>query len=110
MCRRLIRLAALVAVAATIVWLTRERMLPTPRVPEEPPPHYRSTPPPPEPVGDNLTLIKGIGPVYAGRLSDAGITTFDGLAAASTDAVMAATGVSSGSAAGWIEQASDRTT
>ncbi len=34
---------------------------------------------------DDLTAIKGIGPVFAKRLNEAGITTFAGLAAASAD-------------------------
>lgn len=85
-------------------------MLPAPRVPGEPPPHYRSTPPPPEAVPDDLTEIKGIGPVYAGRLRDEGIGTFERLVAADADTVAAATGASPEAAAGWIEQARDRTT
>ncbi|GAB4504537.1 MAG: hypothetical protein Fur0043_15310 [Anaerolineales bacterium] len=36
---------------------------------------------PPQAAGDDLTLITGIGPVIAGMLKDAGIDTFDKLAA-----------------------------
>ena len=83
-------------------------MLPTPRVSEEPPPHFRSTPPPPESASDDLTQIKGIGPVYASRLGDEGITTFTGLAAADADAIASITGVAPQVAAGWVEQAGGR--
>jgi predicted flap endonuclease-1-like 5' DNA nuclease len=85
-------------------------MLPTPRVPAEPPPHFRNTPPPPDSTPDDLTLIKGIGPVYANRLGDAGIDTFAGLAAADADGIASATGVAPQVASGWIEQARGRIT
>jgi len=85
-------------------------MLPAPRVPAEPPPHYRSTPPPPEADPDDLTEIKGIGPVYAGRLVEAGIETFEGLGAAEATLVAAAAGVSAEVADLWIERARGRAT
>ena len=83
-------------------------MLPTPRVPKEPPPHFRNTPPPPDSAPDDLTLIKGIGPVYAGRLGDEGIDTFAGLAAADADEIASITGVAPQVSSGWIEQARGR--
>ena len=88
--------------AATIVWLTREHLLPTPKVSDEPPPHYRATPPP-EP--DDLTEVKGIGPVYASRLNEAGIVTFRGLAESDSAATAAAIDMPAETVAGWIEQA-----
>lgn len=103
------RLAALAAVVATIVWLTREHLLPTPHVPQEPPPHYRSTPPPPQASRDDLTTIKGIGPVYAGRLSEAGLGTFRALAGSDAASVAARLGISENMAASWIAQASNYT-
>ncbi|MDJ0925377.1 MAG: helix-hairpin-helix domain-containing protein [Acidimicrobiia bacterium] len=107
MLKRLIRFAALVTVVVTVVWLTREKMLPTPHVPHEPPPHYRSTPPP-APQPDDLTEIKGIGPVYASRLSDMGITTFRTLADANPETIATALGLSLESAADWASQAAAR--
>lgn len=101
------RFAALVAVVATIVWLTREHLLPTPHVSDEPPPHYRSTPPPPEPSSDDLTAIKGIGPAYAARLDRAGVSSFRALAEADAVALAASLGISANTAAGWIAQAND---
>lgn len=103
------RLAALVAVVATIVWLTREHLLPTPHVAHEPPPHYRSTPPPPETSSDDLTAIKGIGPVYAARLDEAGVRSFRALAEADASALADSLGISVDNAAAWIAQANDYT-
>lgn len=107
MIRRLIRLATLALVVATIVWLTREHLLPTPRVPHEPPPHYRSTPPPPDRPEDDLTAIKGIGPVYAARLEASGVTSFRALADSDATTLATNLGISANATADWIAQASD---
>ncbi len=108
MIKRLFRLAVLVAFVAAVVWLTRERMLPTPHVPDEPPPHYRSTPPPPQATADDLTEVKGIGPVYAARLHELGITSFRALAEVDASSVADSLGVSAETAAGWAKQAQER--
>ena len=54
-----------------------------------------------------VETIKGIGPAYAGRLEEFGITTVDGLAAA--DAVEVADGidVSESRVSDWVERAND---
>ena len=57
------------------------------------------------PSADDLAEVWGIGPVYRGRLAEAGITTFAALAAADPAAVVAATGVPEERAAHWIAQA-----
>ena len=88
--------------AATVVWLTREHLLPTPEVGDEPRPRYRATPPS-EP--DDLTEVKGIGPVYASRLNGSGIATFRGLAESDAAATAAAIDVPVETVANWIEQA-----
>jgi predicted flap endonuclease-1-like 5' DNA nuclease len=98
------------AIAAAIVWLTREHLLPTPRVPHEPPPHYRSTPPPPDRPADDLTAIKGIGPVYASRLADIGIASFHTLAETDSHTIESATGAGRSAVAEWISQAKGRIT
>ena len=82
MLKKLFRLAALLALVATIVWLTREHLLPTPRVADDPRPHFRSTPPAPEAAPDDLTKIKGIGPKLQEKLKAAGIETVAQLAEA----------------------------
>ena len=103
------RLGGLVALAVAIVWLTREHLLPTPQVPHEPPPHYRSTPPPPESPPDDLTAIKGIGPVYAARLGSIGINTFHQLAGADSRSVADTLNLPFAAVSDWISQAADHT-
>lgn len=98
------RFAAFVAACAAIVWLTRERLLPAPRVPSEPPPHYRSTPPPAK-AADDLTVIRGIGPVYSTRLGSIGITTFESLIEVDPAVIADAVGVSTATVDNWIAQA-----
>ena len=108
MAKRLIRFVGLVAVASAIVWLTREHLLPTPHVSHEPPPHYRSTPPPPQTAADDLTEIKGIGPVYATRLKDMGIHSFRGLSELAPSTITDTVGVSLRVATDWVNQAHAR--
>ena len=65
---------------------------------------------PPRPAQDRLTDIKGIGPVYAGKLYEAGIQTFKQLAAMSPDEILALLNVPSWRTRSidvqhWIEQA-----
>lgn len=105
MLKRILRTIGLLALAATIIWLTREHLLPAPRVKDEPRPHYRSTPPPPPREPDDLTRIKGIGPVYAARLNDAGIKTFRGLAETDAATLAATIDVSVDTVADWTAQA-----
>ncbi len=111
MLKKLFRFAVLIAAAATIVWLTRENLLPRPRVTDDPRPHFRSSPPPPPPPPppaqdpDDLTEIKGIGSVYAARLTDEGIQTFGNLADADPATVAESAGTSEDIADGWIAQA-----
>lgn len=107
--KKLLRLIGFLAVVAAIVWLTREHLLPKPQVPHEPPPHYRSTPPP-MPESDDLTAIKGIGPVYAARLAAIDVVSFQALATAEPEALVAATGASPNAVAEWIAQARNQVT
>ena len=88
--RRLFRLIWWIGVFAAIAWLLRDRLVPAPEEAATEPPRYRVTPPPAPPAepapaaaaDDDLEAIKGVGPVYAARLADAGITSFAVLAAA----------------------------
>ena len=104
MFKKLLRLSGAISLLVTIVWLTREHLLPTPRVADDPKPHYRSTPPPP-PDPDDLTAIKGIGPVFADRLNDAGIQTFRGLSEIDAATIAESIGTTPEAVSGWISQA-----
>ena len=56
---------------------------------------------------DDLTMIDGIGPAYAGRLNEAGITTFSRLAELSVDEIREYTKLSEsqGDPESWLAQA-----
>jgi predicted flap endonuclease-1-like 5' DNA nuclease len=103
--KKLFRLAVMLAAAATIVWLTRENLLPRPRVTDDPRPHFRSSPPPPQQDPDDLTEIKGIGNTYAGRLDDMGIQSFRALSEVDPETVAGTVGTSKAIVNGWIAQA-----
>jgi predicted flap endonuclease-1-like 5' DNA nuclease len=107
--KKMLRFVALVLVAGAIVWLTRERLLPEPRVvSDEPRPPFRSIPPAPHAVPDDLTEIKGIGPVFAGRLNDAGIRSFRGLTEMNAAVIAPAIGTTEAVVEDWILQARAR--
>lgn len=55
--------------------------------------------------GDDLTEVRGIGPVYRHRLAELGITTFAGLAAADIATVAAEIDVAESQVTDWVEQA-----
>lgn len=55
---------------------------------------------------DDLTQIKGIGPVYAARLAEAGLTTFAAIAAATPERLREVTqAMAAANPEEWIEQA-----
>ncbi len=54
---------------------------------------------------DDLTAVKGIGPVYAERLVAADMTTFAALVSAGAEAVGDAAGVSTDTATKWVKSA-----
>jgi len=108
--KKILGFVTFAAVCWVVLWLTRERLLPTPRLPDEPPPRFRSTPP--EPVAastpDDLTAIKGIGPVYAASLVELGITTFAALSTADPEQLAADLATTVTRVSGWIDQARQR--
>lgn len=101
---------AVVAVGAgiaAVAWMVRDRLA-RPRTAPEPvaPAPFRVAPPVATPdTADDLSVIRGIGPVFSARLATAGIARFDALAAAAPSTVAAAAGVPEGRAREWIDQA-----
>lgn len=92
--------------ALAILWAMRDRLvsIAAPQDPE--PPRFRVVPPSPVVAAeDDLTAISGIGPVYAGRLRDAGITSFADLAAAGATRLAEVTGATEARATEWVTAA-----
>ena len=128
--KRLVKFLVVVAILAVIAHKVREHLVPAPQEPSAEPPRFRVAPETSdepvaaegegdtgdagasaadegEPTGHvaDLTEVKGIGPVYFGRLVEAGITTLEGLAGASAADVAGWAEVSEDAAADWIDQA-----
>lgn len=99
-------LLALLTVGAlgTVAWLTRDRLLPPPTVSGDPPPRFRVAPTHVE----DLEQISGIGPVYAGRLAEEGITSFVSLAGADAADLSERIDVAESMVSDWVLQAKDR--
>ncbi len=126
-----------VGALGAVAWLTRDRLLPPPAASTEPPSRFRagsggavadtstsngsrSTPqmrvitghaeatPPVEPTPDDLEEINGIGPVYAQRLADEGLTTFHALAAADPADTALRIDVTESMVSDWVDQAKER--
>ncbi len=93
--------------ALAILWAMRDRLvsIAAPQDPE--PPRFRVVPPSaPAATADDLTAISGIGPVFAGRLRDAGITTFADVAKAGPDRLAEVTGATAARTREWVSAAS----
>ena len=99
--KQVLRIGGVVIGLGAAVWALRDKLLPAPQIPDGPPPRFRTA----ETSGDDLTAVKGIGPVYAERLVEADITSFAALADGGAAAVSEAAGVSESTAASWMEQA-----
>lgn len=100
------RVIGFVGGALAILWAMRDRLvsIAAPQDPE--PPRFRVVPPSSPPAPDDLTEITGIGPVFAGRLRDAGIRTFADVSSADASRLATITGASESRVARWIEAAS----
>lgn len=97
------------AALAGALWLLRDRIFgppPAPAMPAEPP-AFREPPAAPDGTPDDLSEVKGIGPVYSERLTEAGITTFSALAATPLPKLAEIAGVAESRAADWLRQAAD---
>lgn len=102
--KQFLRIGGVIVGLGAAVWALRDKLLPAPEIPEGPPPRFR-TGDTSAPSSDDLTTVKGIGPVYAERLVEAGITSFAELVSADAAMVSEAAGVSESTAASWMEQA-----
>jgi len=103
--KRLIKLTGFLAGLGAAVWLMRDRLisLALPREPE--PPTFRVDP---APEADDLTVIKGVGDVFASRLRQQGITTLQALAQADPAALAQQLGTPQSRVEAWIAEAGQR--
>ena len=111
--KRIIRLLTLAGAVVGAVWYARQQSAsePTPadgRWEARPPLRAVPDPAPPSPAADDLTEIKGIGPVYAEQLASLGIRSFSDLAAADPER-LAASFDRRAAVSAWIEEARNRT-
>ena len=104
MVKKLAKVIGLIGAAAAVLWATRDRFVSvaTSREPELP--TFRT----PDDSDLAVDVIDGIGPVFARRLNQAGISGVAELAEASPDLVAEAAGVSAARARSWIESARQR--
>jgi predicted flap endonuclease-1-like 5' DNA nuclease len=100
--KRVAKVIGLIGGAFAVIWAMRDRFISVATSREPVPPAFRSAGASP-PVTD----IDGIGPVFAQRLTNAGIADIDTLAKASPDQVAEAASVSAARARSWIELAND---
>jgi predicted flap endonuclease-1-like 5' DNA nuclease len=133
--KRLARIIGVIAGIIAVIWAMRDRFVSVAISREPEPPAFRTHEPPrpleqkPSPRKSNIApapiaaddsspdanppaqsdadikSVKGIGPVFAGRLADAGITDVAQLAATRPEKVAAAAEVALSRAAGWVEAA-----
>jgi predicted flap endonuclease-1-like 5' DNA nuclease len=101
--KNLIRIGGAIAGLGAVIWALSDKLLPSPEIHDEPPPLFRI---PPQP--DDLTEIRGIGPVKAGKLNEAGVSSFSDIAVMSTEELAETAGTSVATASTWIEDARAR--
>ena len=98
--KNIAKVIGLIGGAAAVVWAMRDRFISVATSREPQPPTFRSGEETP-----TVDSIEGIGPVFAKRLTEAGLGDLEKLASASPDRVAEAAGVSAARANKWIELA-----
>lgn len=111
--KKALRIVGVVVGLMGVVWAMRDRFFSIAASREPAPPVFKSAPPLIQvpaagAVVDDLTTIRGIGPVYATRLQEMGFTSFRALSQASAESVAAAAKVATSLAQQWITGAAQR--
>jgi predicted flap endonuclease-1-like 5' DNA nuclease len=101
--KRIAKVIGFVGGIAAVIWAVRDRFISV-AISREPEPPSFKVPSNPE-ASPPVDSIDGIGPVFAQRLTQAGLATVEALAAASPDRVAEAASVSAARARTWIELA-----
>ena len=105
--KNVVRLAGLAVGVAAAAWALRDRLLPGPEIHDEPPPKFREPSTESSAASDDLTVVKGIGPVTAEHLTDAGVSSIEDLASADPSALAETLGKSETAVAKWVQAAAD---
>jgi predicted flap endonuclease-1-like 5' DNA nuclease len=98
--KNILRVTGVIAGLGAAAWALRDRMLPPPEIHDEPPPKFRTGG-----VPDDLTLIKGVGPVYQDRLAEAGVHSFSDLGGRDASQIAEIAGTSVAVAQDWVKSA-----
>ena len=104
--KNLVRVVGVAVSLGAALWALRDKLLPSPEIPEGPPPKFREAPT--SKPSDDLTVVKGIGPKTSAKLIEAGIEDLATLAASDPQTVADAADTSEAMAARWIESAASR--
>lgn len=99
--KRLVKVIGFIGGVVAVIWAMRDRFISVATSREPEPPSFKAEPTASPPV----ETLDGIGPVFARRLTGAGMGTVAALAAASPDRVAEAASVSAARARTWIELA-----
>jgi predicted flap endonuclease-1-like 5' DNA nuclease len=102
--KRIAKVIGLVGGIVAVVWAMRDRFISVATSREPVPPTFKE----PE-AGRPVDSIDGIGPVFARRLTEAGIDSVSRLAGATPDRVAESASVSVARAKTWIETARQQT-
>lgn len=100
--KRVAKVIGFIGGAVAVIWAMRDRFISVATSREPEPPTFRKGSVTPTPVDE----IEGIGPVFAKRLTDAGLGDVRSLATATPDQVAEAASVSVARARTWIDLAS----
>lgn len=104
--KRVFKLLGLTAAAGAAYWFISEKLLRPATGTQSTPAAFRVSPNgSAAEAGEDLTVIDGVGPVYAARLVEADLATLRAIADAPLSVVAQAADVSETKAADWIEQA-----
>ena len=102
--KKLAKVIGFIGGSLAVVWAMRDRLISVATSREPQPPTFRTGDPAP-----TVDSIDGIGPVFAERLTGAGLGDLGKLAAATPDQVAEAAGVSVARAKKWIDLAQQST-
>lgn len=109
--KKLAKILGILGGAGAVAWAMRDRItsIASPKEPETP--NFRvvtppSTPPASAPSTDQLVNVEGIGPIFAAKLVEAGITTPAELVTAGPSRIAEIVGLPESRVQGWIDHAS----